>query len=350
MTDVATLAATVAHAHADRTALRIRGGDSKRQLLGRQCDGETLSTEDLTGIVDYEPGELVISARAGTPVADIDAVLATENQYLPSSTPAFDGKATVGGSVACNLSGHTRPWGGSIRDLVLGTEVINGKGEVLRFGGRVMKNVAGYDVSRLQCGALGTLGVITEVTLKVLPLPETETTLVYECDAANGLERMIKHAREASPMAGACWFDGRLYLRLAGAQPAVARATRDWGGDIVTEGQPWQLLSDMSLDFFRRDLPLIRLSLPVTSQLGLEESPLLINWGGAQRWVYADNDASWFDLAAREGGHAWSFRGGDRFAETAPSLTAPVQSMHQRVKQALDPAGILNPGRLYSWM
>jgi len=351
MTDVATLAGQVSEACAHKRPLCLQGGGSKAALLGRDCEGDALSTRELTGVVNYEPGELVISVRAGTTVRELEEVLAAENQYLPSATPHFDGTATLGGSLACNLSGHTRPWGGSLRDLVLGTELINGKGETLRFGGRVMKNVAGYDVSRLQAGALGTLGLITEVTLKVLPLPETEVTLVHECEAPRALEIMLQRGAEPSPLAGACWFDGRLFLRLAGAEPAVKRAAVDWGGETTADEAPWRALSDMSLAFFQCDEALIRLSLPVTSSLALSESRLLIDWGGAQRWVYAaDTMPEWFENAARENGHAWSFRGGDRKAETAPPLSPQLQRMHRQIKQAMDPAGILNPGRLYSWL
>ncbi len=349
--DSAALSSAVAEAYADKRPLCVQGGGSKTRLLGRDCDAEVLSLAEHRGVVDYTPGELVVTARAGTPIAELTGILAGENQYLPCLTPDFDGKATVGGSLACNLSGYTRPWAGSLRDLVLGTGLINGKGEQLRFGGQVMKNVAGYDVSRLQAGALGTLGVITEVSLKVLPLPETSITLAYDCSAPDALDTMLRRAVEPSPLAGACWFDGRLYLRLAGAAAAVQRTSSDWGGDVVEDGAPWTELNAFALPFFDRDDPLMRLSLPPTSRLGLEAEPLLLDWGGAQRWLYAGEEvANWAESAAAEGGHAWVFRGGDRSAETAPPLTPALQSLHQRLKQAMDPAGILNPGRLYGWL
>ena len=362
MTDSAALAAMVADACADKRPLCLAGGGSKSGLLGRDCSADALPLASNRGIVDYEPGELVITARAGTSIDELTSTLAAERQYLPCTTPGFAGQATLGGSLACNLSGYTRPWGGSLRDLVLGTELINGKGEVLHFGGRVMKNVAGYDVSRLQAGALGTLGVITEVSLKVLPLPETETTLCYQVSAPDALDMMLQRGREPYPLAGACWFDGRLHLRLAGSAAAVDSARAEWGGDILDTG-PWADLNAFKLAFFDQQAPLLRLSLPPTSRLGLDQEQLLLDWGGAQRWVYAgegvgegvgegtEKDASaWQRLAADEAGHAWLYRGGDRSTETAPPLPPLLKALHQRLKQAMDPAGILNPGRLYSWL
>jgi glycolate oxidase FAD binding subunit len=283
-------------------------------------------------------------------VDELAETLAGENQCLPCATPGFDGKATLGGSLACNLSGHTRPWAGSLRDLVLGASIINGKGEALRFGGQVMKNVAGYDVSRLQAGALGTLGVITEISFKVLPVPESETTLAYDCSAADALDTMLQRGIEPYPLAGACWFDGSLYLRLAGAAAAVNRAVTDWGGDRIDGTGPWPDLNAFALPFFESSAPLVRLSLPATSRLALDQDPLLLDWGGAQRWVHSDDVSAWARSADIEGGHAWQFRGGDRSGETAPPLSPALKALHRQLKQAMDPAGILNPGRLYGWL
>lgn len=345
------LAETVAQACATGRQLYITGGNSKSGLLGRRCDADTLSVAGHTGVVDYHPGELVLTARAGTPIAELNALLAAEGQCLSCETPDFAGRATLGGSLACNLSGPARPWSGALRDLVLGVRLINGKGEQLRFGGQVMKNVAGYDVSRLQAGALGTLGVITEVSLKVMPQPEHCLTLAYEMPVREALARMLRHAAEPRPLTGACWFDGRLYLRLAGARAAVAHTAQHWGGEQLPGDTPWNALRETAVSLFDGDAPLYRISLAPHSELGLEADGLMLDWGGAQRWVPAENGGAELAMAATAaGGHAWLYRGGDRSAETAPALAPALQALHQRVKQALDPAAVLNPGRLYSWL
>ena len=209
--------------------LRIRGGDSKAQIIGRDCEADTeLAVAGYQGVSDYQPRELVLSARAGSCISDLQALLAKEGQTLPFDPPPFAGRATLGGTLACNVSGPGRPWLGSVRDAVLGVQLINGEGQLLEFGGKVMKNVAGYDVSRLQAGALGTLGVITQVHLKVLPLPECSLTLAYETSADDALRQMAEKTRLPKPLTGACWLDGHLYLRLAGARQAVQHTASSW--------------------------------------------------------------------------------------------------------------------------
>ena len=334
------------------TPLRIRGGDSKRLWLGRPCAEEhTLDLAQHRGVVAWEAGELVLVARAGTPITELEALLATAGQVLAFEPPAGGGKATLGGTLASNCSGPARPWNGAVRDAVLGVKMLTGTGACLNFGGRVVKNVAGYDVSRLQAGALGSLGVITEVSLKVMPAPETSQTLALELDAEPALAYMTRSAREPAPLTGACWLDGRLFLRLSGAAAAVEASARRWGGDLVAPAEaPWQALREFSAGAQARGEPLWRVSLAGNAPLPSGAAPLLIDWGGALRWFAAEGfDA--FAYAGEYGGHAslW-WPPADWQGETAQPLSPPLQALHQRLKLAFDPQRILNPGRLYSWL
>jgi len=330
--------------------LYISGGGSKRDILGRDCSAETLSVAQHRGIVDYQPGELVLSARAGTPLSELQACLAGEGQHLPFEPPQFDGRATLGGTLACNLSGPARPWAGSIRDAVLGLGLISGSGEILRFGGKVMKNVAGYDISRLQAGALGTLGVISEVSLKVLPQAEQILTLRYETSAAQAIELMNQRAATPKPLTGACWVDGGLYLRLSGAASAVNHTAQQWGGERLSPQSGatfWRQLREMELPFFAGEQPLWRLSMKATAQPHSEA--VLIDWCGSQRWIRSVSELGAVqDLAGR--GHVQLFRHGQRDGELRTPLDRVQQRLHRRLKSTFDPSGILNPGRLYSWM
>lgn len=337
------LANQVCEARADKTPLYIRGGDSKRHQIGRACAArQTLNISQYRGISEYQPQELVISARAGTPLGELEATLADQGQMLPFEPPRYGGRATLGGTLACNLSGPGRPWLGSIRDSVLGVQLINGDGKILSFGGKVMKNVAGYDVSRMQAGALGTLGVISEVHLKVVPLPEASVTLARDTSPSEALELMTKYAGQPKPLTGACWINGRLYLRLAGAASAVNHTAKIWGGDRV-DNSIWGQLQDMSHPFFTQSSVLWRLATMPTSPCP-DTSDQCIDWGGSQRWLRKSPEI------IPPGAHLNLFSGGDRQAEVRGQLDQVQQSLQLRLKKAFDPAGILNPGRLYSWM
>jgi len=333
------------------TPVYISAGGSKRHMIGRDCSAEELNVSAHRGIVDYQPQELVITARAATPLTEIIALLDTNQQMLSFEPPLFNGQATLGGTLACNLSGPARPWGGSIRDMVLGVELINGKCERLKFGGQVMKNVAGYDVSRLQAGALGTLGVISEVSLKVLPRPENTLTLRYAVSAADAIPLMNRRAGEPKPLSGAFWQDGQLYLRLSGTSSAVTSTATQWGGDTVEDDAAlWEALRDMTLPFFDGDAPLWRLSLQSSARHNPELGGALIDWAGAQRWVRSEHARAPLDeIAAAAGGHVTLFRGGDRRGDVRPPLDAVQQRLQQRLKASFDPNGIFNPGRLYPW-
>lgn len=343
------LQARVREASASQTALQIRGGGSKH-FYGREASGEILALGGHCGIVNYQPTELVLSARAGTPLVEIEALLAEHGQFLPFEPPHFGPGATLGGAIASGLSGPRRPYTGSARDFVLGVKIINGQGEILRFGGEVMKNVAGFDVARLMAGALGTLGVLLEVSLKVLPRPALEETLIFDYDPARAISEANRWAGQPLPLAGAVHDGERLYLRLSGSVAGVRAAQARLGGEPLADGAAfWQAIREQQHDFFAGDTPLWRLSVPPAAPLLDLPGRWLIDWGGAQRWLRTDLPAAAMQDAAREaGGHASGFRGGERRGEVFQPLPPALAALHRRLKAAFDPAGILNPGRLYA--
>lgn len=340
----------VAAAFAAGTPLCIAGGRSK-DFYGRAPRGELLSVAGHRGIVNYQPAELVITARAGTPLSDIEMALADQRQMLAFEPPQFGGRATLGGTIACGLSGPRRPYAGAARDFVLGVTVINGRGERLRFGGEVMKNVAGFDVARLMVGALGTLGLLLDISLKVLPRPAQDLTLVQEWEAADAITEMNRWAARPLPVSASCYDGDRLYLRLSGTETAVSAASRHIGGEPLAEAAMfWENLREQRHAYFGGPAPLWRLSLPpATTPLTLP-GKWLFEWGGAQRWLRTDLDEAAVRHAAQEaGGHASLFRGGDREGECFHPLPAALQALHRRLREAFDPKGIFNPGRMYGW-
>jgi len=329
--------------------LRIRGGGTK-DWHGQSFAGEILDTRAHTGIVDYEPTELVITARCGTPLAEIEAVLAERNQMLAFEPPHFGIDATFGGVIAAGLSGPRRANSGAVRDFVLGAKLMDGKGEVLTFGGQVMKNVAGYDVSRLLAGSLGTLGLLLEVSVKVLPRPFAETTLRFAMSEIDAIRKLNEWGGQPLPLSGSCWVDGVLALRLSGAQAAVDAAVKSLGGEPLPEADGfWLGVREQRHAFFAGDAPLWRLSLPSVAAPLAFGSGQLIEWGGAQRWLRADaSEVTVIRRAASEaGGHATLFRGGDKAVGVFQPLAPPLARIHERLKAAFDPAHIFNPGRMY---
>ncbi|MGN6390079.1 MAG: glycolate oxidase subunit GlcE [Burkholderiaceae bacterium] len=340
-----------------KTPLTIRGSGTK-DWYGRAQQGEVLDVLDTrghAGIVDYEPTELVITARCGTPLAEIEAALAEQRQMLPFEPPHFGDGATIGGVVAAGLSGPRRQAAGSVRDFVLGAVLVDGRGDVLQFGGQVMKNVAGYDVSRLLAGSLGTLGLIAEVSLKVLPLPAAQVTLAFDASQEDAIGMLNRWGGEALPISASAWLDGVLALRLSGARAAVDAATKKLGGEAMADGDAlWAALREQTHPFFTDGnaslSPLWRLSVPsVAPPLALDGAPL-IEWGGAQRWLRSDADAPAIRAAAaRAGGHATLFRGDARAKEAGvfQPLAGAVAKIHRNLKNTFDPAGIFNPGRMY---
>lgn len=335
-------------------ALNIVGGDTKA-FIGRDADPDagTLRVGGHTGIVDYHPVELVLTVRAGTPLSEIEATLAEEGQYLHFEPPHFGAASTIGGTLAADLSGPGRPWAGSMRDQVLGIRLLNGKGEHLRFGGQVMKNVAGYDVSRLQAGALGTLGAITEISIKVMPKPAASLTLVQEMSMAEVIHYMNRRAAESKPITAACWVDGKVYLRLAGARSGVEATAEKWTGEVMEQGdQFWQQVQNMRHEFFAdNDLPLWRFSVASTAAIPELEGNWFIDWAGSQRWFRGAGDLTDMEPAARAGGGQVSlFRGGERTGEVMHRQPEALKAIQRRIKHAFDPDNIFNPGRLYSWL
>ncbi|MDB5728042.1 MAG: glcE [Noviherbaspirillum sp.] len=341
----------IIQASAAKAPLRIRGGGSK-DWYGQDLQGEVLDTGGYRGIVSYEPTELVITARCGTPLADVEASLARHNQMLAFEPPYFGTGATIGGLVASGLSGPRRQHVGAVRDFMLGAVLMDGKGEVLHFGGQVMKNVAGYDVSRLLAGSLGTLGLLLEVSLKVLPRPVSETTLRFGLGMAEAIRRLNEWGGQPLPISASAWHNGVLIARLSGAEAAVGMAKRRMGGEEVEADSIWAGLREQTSDFFSlKDAgSLWRLSVP--SHVPPLDLPgeQLIEWGGAQRWLKPEGDieaASIRSAAEQAGGHATLFKGGDKRAGVFHPLAAAVEKIHRNLKHAFDPSGIFNRGRMY---
>lgn len=358
----AALQEQVKAASEQRTPLEIRGGGSKR-FLGRQVDTEgsqTLEVGGHSGICSYEPVELVLTVRAGTPLAEIEAALGENGQMLAFDPPRFSPQSTIGGTLACNLSGPGRPWHGSVRDHVLGVQLINGRGELLRFGGQVMKNVAGYDVSRLQAGAMGTLGVLSQISLKVMPKPAAVATVSAPMSADEAIEYMNATAGEGKPLAAATWLDNVLYLRLAGTASAVEASVKQWGLErLDSPEQFWQQLRDQQLDWFEHAQPLWRFSVAPNSKQSVFRSldgSWLFDWSGAQRWYRGHGELSAMQgLAAHAGGEAALFRraSGSVDAPASEVFHQPVpalQRIQRNLKASFDPEDIFNRGRLYGWL
>lgn len=343
----ATLQQQVQQAMSAGSTLRIHGGGSKH-FMGHPTQGDVLDVSAHRGIVEYDACELVLTARAGTPLAEIEAALTNEGQMLPFEPPHFSAHATLGGTIACGVSGPRRPYAGAARDFVLGCQLLNGKAELLRFGGQVMKNVAGYDVSRLMVGAQGTLGALLEVSLKVLPRPAASLTLIQECPVDEGIARMSRLLSQPVPVDAACYHAGHCYLRIAGSAEAVKHAHDRLGGEIVERADHfWHALREHVLPFFSSSKPLYRIMVKSATPHLQISGAWLLDWGGAQRWLVSDEPLSVIRAQVEKvGGHVNAYRNSD---ETAPApLAAPLFALHQRLKASFDPQHIFNPGRLYA--
>lgn len=329
--------------------VKIIGGNSK-SFYGRKIEGEELDVSAYKNIVSYEPTELVVTARCGTPISEVEALLAGQNQMLPFEPPHFAESATVGGTIVCGLSGPARPYTGSVRDYVLGVRMINGKGEDLTFGGQVMKNVAGFDVSRLMTGTLGTLGVILEVSFKLLPKPEATITIQQECDQQQAITLMNKLAGQALPLSAACYEQGKLSFRLSGFSSAIESARKEIGGELLPNDDAyWRSIKEHEHDYFVGDKSLWRIAVPpATEPLDLC-GDCFIEWGGAQRWFRSDLPAKQIrEVVHAQKGHATLFRHGNDYVDVFSPLSPEIKKIHQRLKESFDPDGIFNIGKMYS--
>ncbi len=366
------LIAKINQAYENSTPIVIEGNGTKR-FLGHHINDEheVIHTRQHSGIIQYEPVELVMTARAGTTLSDIDYTLAQHGQMLACDPARFGGKATIGGSLASNQAGPCRPWSGSLRDHVLGVNLINGKGDLLNFGGQVMKNVAGYDVSRLQAGAMGTFGLMTEISFNVLPFAKASHTLHLPCAQLDALNIMNSRAGKPSPLNAASWSAGALFLQFSGAKSAVEQAveqqlsqhpeTHVFG---TKESQNfWEQLRDQTLDFFQDDnTSLWRLSVKPTAwdsfSESIDEDQWLVDWGGALRWLKEEFDeealSAW---AGQHGGEIVRYRSATHSASHTkpnqirlPATHAVSRRIQTHIKNSFDPQRILNAGRLYHWM
>lgn len=330
----------------ESTPLIIQGGNSKA-FLGRASQGNILDTRQHKGVVNYDPTELVVTVKAGTSLSELESILAEQGQTLPFEPPHFGEQATVGGMVAAGIAGPRRPWVGSVRDFVLGTKVITGHGKLLRFGGEVMKNVAGYDLSRLMAGSFGCLGLMTEVSMKVLPKPRNVRHLSIQCNQTSALKHLTEWAQQPLPITGACFYQDQLHLRLEGGEASVNNFANSLKGDEL-DPSFWHELNEHQHAFFSDSKVLWRLSLPAHCPQPALEGDCLIDWGGAQRWFKTDtSEAAIRSIAAELGGHATCFTSGITEQPFHPLQPLMVR-YHQQLKEQLDPKGIFNPGRMYS--
>ncbi len=347
--------ARIRAAVAARASLRLRGGGTK-DFYGQALQGDVLDTGGYAGIVDYDPTELVLTARAGTPLADIEAAMRDAGQMLAFEPPHFGERATLGGCIAVGLSGPRRPFAGAVRDVMLGVRMLDGKGDDLSFGGRVMKNVAGFDVARLMTGALGTLGLLLEISLKCVPRPKSEASRVFECSADEAIRCANEWGGKPLPLSATCYHAGKLTIRLSGAAPAIEAAQRKLGGGVLADGDAfWRSVREQTHPYFASALagttPLWRLSVKPTAPYADLGGDQLVEWGGALRWLVAGEKTDAVRVRAwaqASGGHATLFRSPDKTAGAFHPLPDTLLALHRRLKMTFDPAGVFNPGRIYA--
>ena len=335
----------VQQAIAEQQPLNIFAGNS-RAFYGHPVAGEACPVADHQGIIDYQPAELVITVKAGTRLSEIEQTLAGHNQMLAFDPPAFNEASTIGGCVAAGLSGPSRAFSGPVRDFVLGCRMINGRGEIVQFGGQVMKNVAGYDVSRLMAGSLGTLGILLDISLKVLPRPASRLSLKFDMQEEAAIKSIRQWAGQPLPISASCIMQEQLFIRLDSTSSAVYSARQKLGGDVI-DNTIWQQLQDQQMDFFQQDKNLWRLSLPpATAPLNLPGEQI-IEWHGGQRWIHHDGETDIFALASSLGGHACLYKTRSRADDIFQPLDTQLMRLQRNTKQAMDPMGIFNPGRIY---
>ncbi len=339
----------VLNAVAQRKPVNIVGGNSKA-YLGRATTGTLVDMSAYTGVISYEPTELYITARAGTLLSEINNTLSEHGQMLAFDPPNVTDKTTIGGVVATGLSGSRRPYSGSVRDYILGIRCINGLGKDLSFGGQVMKNVAGYDLSRLMTGAFGTLGIILEVSIKVVPLPESEITCCRTMTKEKALAKMLELSAQAIPISASCYDGEVLYVRLSGNENSVKETSKKIDLDEDGRGLKfWNELRDYKAPIFNTDINTWRISVPITANIDIGADPFLIEWGGGLYWLNSERPAKdIFNMASEAGGNAMLFHGSDQDQELFHPLSNGLLSLHKGLKKAFDPHGILNPGKMYA--
>ena len=334
----------VSEAHDKASPLKICAGNSK-DFYGRKVEGTELSLKDHSGIIDYHASELVITARSGTKISDVENALAENNQMFAFEPLWHNDNSTLGGIIACGISGPRRGFACAARDAVLGTSLINGRGELLKFGGQVMKNVAGYDTSRLMVGAQGTLGVLLDISVKVLPKPETETTLGFEMSFADAQQIIRQWILQGHPISASSYHDNQLMIRLSSTENSVTQAQQTLGGEQC-DLEVWNQLRRQTHEFFKQHKNIWRLSVPPATPMFAENKAQLIEWNGALRWIASDEDM--FAQAKVVGGHATRYTlYGEHADEIFQPLAKPMLMLQSKLKASFDPKNILNPGRLY---
>lgn len=348
------LRTSIQAANNSQQPLHIQGGGSK-QFYGNDITAnpaaKPLDVSDNRGIIEYEPSELYITARNGTLISEVESILDTNQQMLPFEPAQFTRTSTLGGTVACGLSGPRRPYASAMRDCVLGVNIVNGNGEYLKFGGRVMKNVAGYDASRLMCGAFGTLGVITQVSLKVIPSPHAEMTLAMEVNASEALKMMHHWTQTQLPISATFFNDDILYVRLAGHEKTINKVHQRLGGEIVTSNKAfWEQIKNQQIDFFDSEQPLWRCIVPSNTPSNGIEGTLCMEWNGGLRWIKSQADSAIIMHQCRAaGGYATLFKSKHKTQDCLSEPNSALKQLHINLKNAFDPNHILNPGRMYSW-
>lgn len=348
--DSANLQQCVEQAAAANANLNIIGSGSK-SFLGVVNEVPELDVSLHIGVISYEPTELVITARAGTTIGEINSRLAEFNQTLPFEPPLFGTDATLGGTIACALSGPAKPYLGGTRDYILGCKVLNGQGQIMQFGGEVMKNVAGYDVSRLMTGAMGTLGVLLDISVKVLPKAEQELTLAADVDLNQAIEDMQALAGLGLPVTASAYIDGTMYTRLSGTDAAITAAASKLNGDKSDDTELWSQLREHTHPFFNNQNPLWRISTPALAKPLNLDGIWLYDWAGMQRWFYSLEAANTIrDQCNAIGAHATLYKASDqtkREAGVFHPLVPPLLNLQKRLKQEFDPHGIFNHQRLF---
>lgn len=339
-----------------RSPLKIVGGNSKASLGHQDVHGNStaLNTSEHAGIINYDPTELIVTVRAGTPLDQLNETLEEAGQMLPFEPPMLPG-STIGGTLACGLSGPRRAFSGSARDYVLGMRVINGQAQDLSFGGQVMKNVAGYDVSRVQVGAWGTLGILLDMSMKVLPKPELELTLKQQC-SEHDLKAFAPLMRQPLPLSGAMLIGQERYLRLSGSEVAVRAAAREMGGEIIEDNGVWQAVNNHTHPYFVQAYEHTETTESALWRIAIAEyAPMLDlpgewlhEWAGGQRWLLTSASADdVFSKVAAASGHATRYSVTGAGEAAFQPLNGAMQKLQTRLRDSFDAQRIFNRGRFH---